>query len=272
MSFAADEISTENGAPLYLYDFVYSGKAWYLTNNVRPLRHANNDYVPTMIKHNTPDNSGDFLKSSCTITVAYDSEIGMLFREQPPSEMVNVRVFVAHEDPSTDTVTPMVVWMGHVSNVAWKGVTCDLTTDSAFKALSRLGVVRKFSRPCTHTLYSKPCGVDIKTHEFQSVVTAINGTKVTLSNPDADAMAGGIIRYKNARTEVIERRSILDADATSITLSVQPSALEVGATVTLVHGCPHTIDVCRARFNNTDNYGGQPYVPPKNPFGNNPIW
>jgi hypothetical protein len=37
-------------------------------------------------------------------------------------------------------------------------------------------------------------------------------------------------------------------------------------------GCPRTTEACLTKFNNLDNYGGIPSMPPTSPFDGNPIF
>lgn len=39
------------------------------------------------------------------------------------------------------------------------------------------------------------------------------------------------------------------------------SAVEVGDTLKIVPGCPHTLTACRDQFNNIEHFGGFPYIP-----------
>lgn len=271
MNFDEIELSTQDGSPVELYQFNYSGKSWYLTNGLSAITYENRTYLPTTISRGEMNNNGDTGKSTCDIDVAYDSDVANLFIVQPPSEVVTLTIFALHLTQSE--IRPMVIWKGRVVQVNWKNSICTLNTENVFSSLQRTGVTRKYSRQCTHTLYTPACGVNHLDHSIALIVTAISGNKVSFSGiPNHAHFAGGIMRYNNNQTNAIERRSISSTSENFITLTMNPLSLSIGQTVTLVKGCSHTMESCHHVFNNSANYGGQPYVPALNPFGNSPLW
>ena len=46
----------------------------------------------------------------------------------------------------------------------------------------------------------------------------------------------------------------------------------VGDTIYLYPGCDRTLATCTAKFGNSANFGGFPFIPTKNPFGGSPIY
>jgi uncharacterized phage protein (TIGR02218 family) len=78
-------------------------------------------------------------------------------------------------------------------------------------------------------------------HYFkQGVVTWITGANI---NRSADVVA-----YTDSTRE--------------ITLAIeQPFPIAVGDRFNIVHGDDHTINTCKTRFGNEDNFGGDPYIP-----------
>lgn len=65
-----------------------------------------------------------------------------------------------------------------------------------------------------------------------------------------------------------ERRTILDVQTdNTLLLSGPVRNLSVGATVTISLGCNHKMDDWASLHNNIVNFGGQPYIPLKNPVG-----
>jgi len=57
-----------------------------------------------------------------------------------------------------------------------------------------------------------------------------------------------------------------------ITLSAVPPGLAVGNAITLYSGCDRTLATCHSKFGNSENFGGFPLIPTKNPFGGSPIY
>jgi hypothetical protein len=107
-------------------------------------------------------------------------------------------------------------------------------------------------------------------------VTSIIGATLTLSGIGAypiNYFAGGMIQWTNPLVVAEERRLIRSSFSGSIVLVSTPVGLVSGDTVKLYPGCDHSIgeNGCE-RFNNTDNFGGFPHTPMKNPFGSEPLF
>ena len=65
---------------------------------------------------------------------------------------------------------------------------------------------------------------------------------------------------------------IVGHNANAITVSAVPPGLAIGDAIYLYPGCDRTLNTCHAKFGNSANFGGFPFIPTKNPFGGSPIY
>ena len=208
--------------------------------------------------------------------MARNTSLGDAFKATPPSEPVTVTVKQYHAELGFVAPELMVVtiWKGRVTNVAWEGDELVLVCESVFSSLMRIGVTRKFSRACSHALYSDNCGVNRQDFSVTAMCAGIVGTVLSITtNKPANWFANGYVEYRNVTTNVLERRMIAASTENTITLVNPPIGIQEGVTeVTVFAGCDHKHTTCQSKFNNVLNYGGQPFIPIKNPFNQSNVY
>ncbi len=79
-----------------------------------------------------------------------------------------------------------------------------------------------------------------------------------------------MLEWENANNQT-EVRTILAVTEVSgrsrLTLSGVAPSMATGQNVRAVKGCGHVLSDCGNVHNNIPNFGGQPYIPLKNPLG-----
>lgn len=275
-TYADYEKSVDNGLPVELYEIAYSGKVWRFTTNIENVIIGDSEYVAVAIQRGETEDTADATKASMEISIARNSLIGNIFKVTPPSEPVTITIkqyhaFLGYSNPDLQTIT---VWKGRVTNVTWREQYMVLNAESVFSSLLRIGVTRKYSRQCTHVLYGKGCRLNRDDFAMRIVPSSIVGTVLAVAhNQPYQWFNGGYIRYLNAETNAPEYRSIVESTGSTITLNAIPMGLVAGQTeIVMYAGCNHTLQACREKFNNVENYGGQPFIPIQNPFGNSSIY
>lgn len=119
------------------------------------------------------------------------------------------------------------------------------------------------------------CGVDVNLYtEFSVEVASVSDTRrVFQAQPSgANGLSGafadgyfkqGVVTWSSGAN--INRSSDVVAYTQStreITLAIElPYEIQVGDRFNIVHGDDHTIDTCHTRFSNSENFGGDPYIP-----------
>lgn len=222
-------------------------------------------YVPTPIQRPDIELTGTLDRKQLDIVVPYDLPLVRMIRQYPPSFVVTLIIYRGHfKDPDKDFRR---LWTGRVLNTSTEGRQATLMCEPGITSLRRPGLRRNFQYGCPHVLYDPAtCKANKANATVAATVTAINGNQITVNTPVAPAHLGG--RFDWVRSDgLTEYRGILSASGNVVTIAGQPTALEVGATVQIAFGCNHTMNDCVSIHNNAANYGGQPWIPLKNPAG-----
>lgn len=101
-------------------------------------------------------------------------------------------------------------------------------------------------------------------------VLTVDGNSITataLGTETDNWLLGGV--FETDDSSVIQK--ITFHKGTTIKIARAVSALAVGDSFTARAGCDWARTTCRTKFSNELNYGGQPYLPDKNPFSGDAI-
>jgi hypothetical protein len=125
-------------------------------------------------------------------------------------------------------------------------------------------------------LYDRGCRVDPALFAVPGVVTAKDGTTITVSGAAAATPGiylGGFVTWEVNGDGTLERRGIeATADGGVFTLYGRADRIEVGYDVIMNRGCDHTSLVCETDFDNLANNGGFDFLPNKSPFDGTPVF
>lgn len=264
MTYKAIETSIDSGAPVELYEFILQPLSWKYTNYVEDIFHSAVNYVSANIKRSKISQSDEINRSEILITAPRDFEPANRFRVLPSSEPMIVRIYSKHH---TDAER-ILIWQGRVMAASWSGPLVDITCEPVFSSLRRPGFRRYYTYICAHSLYGPKCRVVSETYRVVGNVISKEGSQleVQVAAQKADGFySGGFIAYLTPEG-LIEQRSIISHTGTSVVLSTDALDLVGGMAISLFPGCNHTIPTCGAKFKNTNNYGGFPYIPTGSPF------
>lgn len=281
MTFGSREASRHLGEPVELYRFIYgpNGESYCYTDAVEPITvpgigPAGADLVfePVPIDRPPLTSSGTLDKASLEILIAIDTDIAEIFRVYPPSQVVGLIILEHHIG---DTEFP-VVWTGRVLSCAGEEDEAKLTCEPVQTSLKRPGLRRHYQYGCPHALYrgidGRPgCHASKAAATETGTVALIEGNKITLdagwhgARPPAKFL-GGTLEWTTAEG-AREIRSILRVAVDTLTLSGLVRNLEATDTVDVVLGCSRQMDDCENLHDVLPDYGGQPWIPLRNPFG-----
>lgn len=269
MSYGSIEITEDQGSPVEIVEFIYSGATFLYTTSEVPIVYMANTYVPMQMKRGDIAPTGDATRANITLLVPKDCPVVDIFKFGPPSELVTITVLSNHFG-SGDFIT---VWKGRITNLDWKEEWAELNIESAYASLQRMGVRRKYGVGCPHVLYSPVPGCGALRDNFSSEGAVLSLTGLVLSVGEAggkpdDYYAGGYLQYVNSNKGNTEYRMIRSSVGSSgfLTLSSAPIGLTAAQIVKIYAGCDHSLSMCANKFNNQVNYGGMPFIPLKNPF------
>lgn len=270
MTYDAREKSIQSGEPIELFDFARGDTHWRYTSAKTSQSYNTRTWEAALIQRGNIEHTAEKGRSNLRITVARDLEIAELFRTQPPSDVITVTLHRFHAGETTGAV----VWMGRVLNAEWTGATAVLNCEPVSTSLARPGLRRLYQRQCPHVLYGPACRLNKATFAVTAELTAVSGTTLSAAEFDAQPdgyFAGGFLEYTNPDA-TIERRFITAHTGADIVISLPLSVLDAGSQVVAYPGCDHALSTCSSKFSNSDNYGGFPFIPSKNPFGGSSLY
>lgn len=265
------EQSRSRGQPVNLYLFTYGQlpNAYYgYTDAEQPITHDSKIYRPIPIDRDKLTSSGTLDKSAFKIRLPKGLAISELFRVYPPSQVVTMVLRQGH----ISDVLPeyLVAWSGRVVSGSVKGNETEFTCEPIATSMRRSGLRRNYQYGCPHALYGNQCRAVKGTAKVISSVVSAASYKVTLPNswfaPFAEAnFIGGLAEWTNNVSGEKEIRTILKISGTTIDLGGIVRGLTAGDSIDLFKGCSRTMAGCNTH-NNINNFGGQPWIPTKNPI------
>jgi uncharacterized phage protein (TIGR02218 family) len=194
----------------------------------------------------------------------FDLAIARFLSAGIPIGFVSLTVFRAHLGDD-EYITH---WRGRVMSSSWRGSECTINCEPVFTSLQRAGLRMVYQRQCRHALYSPGCGVDKAAFAVPGTVDTAVANQVFVTAAAAFAnnyFTGGML------TTAEGSRLIVEHIGTSLTLITPLTVLTGGTPLTLYPGCDHTLDTCTNKFSNSLNFGGQPWLPLKNPFSGDAV-
>lgn len=279
--FGTKEASRSQGEPVTLYLFEYGDRRTGYTDAEQPIIHDDGDergpvtYKPIPIQRGKIVSSGSAAKSTLSLTLPVGTVIARLYLSYPPSSTTTVIIRQGHiGDPDEQF---LVCWVGWVLSCARTGLTATLTCNPVSSSLKRNGLRRRYQYGCPHALYGPECKASKAAATTSTTVSTTEGNSVTLSpgwSPHPEKHVGGLLEWTTVDGvyEVRTIRRVVNGGAT-LMLSGPPRGLLSGSTVSAVLGCNHKSGVgaqpdgdCRPLHNNVQNFGGQMYIPFKNPI------
>lgn len=124
---------------------------------------------------------------------------------------------------------------------------------------------RRYYPQCPYSIYSKECGVDIKSYRKKAKVTAVTDTntvQIDIPFEDGYYTAGGMEWISGPlagqATQIMASQS-----NTIVYMSATNTAPRVGDVAYIYPGCDKTPTTCKSKFNNFSRNRATPYVPLK---------
>ena len=276
MTFASQEESRQLGEPVNLYLFRFgSGVNDYFAyaDCEESVSFNGITFIPTPIDRANITSKTSLDKAELEIRTLQDTQLADKFRYYPPSEVVTLVIYQGHNlDPSNQW---LAAWSGRVLGFKIEGNMAHYTCLPVSTSMQRPGLRRHYQYGCPHLLYGQGvgrCNANKAAATISRTVSALFSNAIEL--PDSwESSPARKLKYANGMIEwtgagQTERRTILDVQSDNLLLLSGPVRnLIVGATVNISLGCNHKMDDCASIHNNIVNFGGQPYIPLKNPVG-----
>ena len=272
MSFESFEESRYSGQPVTLYLFRYGSAAnsfYAYTDAEQNFIYNGVEYEAIPIVRGAITASGSLDKSTLSVEMPKTARLAELFRIYPPSQVVTLVISQGHLNDGD--VEFLAIWSGRVLSCAREDNQAKFACEPVSTSMRRPGLRRNYQYGCPHVLYGDLCRASMEAATYEASVTAISGTVITLASGWlADdlkpKLIGGMVRWTKPSGDT-ELRTVMRRDGNNITLAGLPFSLTAGADVELILGCNHKMDDCQNVHTNIHNFGGQPWIPTKNPIG-----
>lgn len=263
-----------------LYRFTGRNKTWHFTSDEQDIEWNGDTYEAAPLGRSEPEASQDITQAGIEVFLPRDNEVASELLRYIGDDIVSLDVFRYDHDAEDYGV----FWKGRIVDIQTEGDEVRLTAESFFTSLRRSGLRARFSKICRHNVYGEDgCRADPNDHVETLVWTNYENKIITV--PDAadfdsgwftggkivtqDGAEGYIIRHSGSALELTRH---LDFFAqTEAGYGNSYGEYYDGSTVDVYPGCNKTLSQCRDKFDNTDNFGGFPWIPSKNPFGGSSI-
>lgn len=269
MTYTAQENSVYGGQPNELYQFVRGGQSWRYTSADEDKVVSGITYSSATLTRTKFEQNQEMSRNPITITMDKNAAFVQQYRGAPPSDVIQLTVFRYHEGDA-EVVT---VWMGRVANVKFRERVAEVRCEPVFTSMKRPVLRRRYQTTCPHVLYGAQCGVSSASFEVTTDLLSVSGNTLTASafgtKPDG-YFSGGYVDWEVNGN--LERRFIVNHVGQNLTINLPFGGMPSNATVRAFPGCDHVLATCNDKFNNVDNYGGQPFYPTKNPMNGTPIF
>lgn len=276
MTFFALEESRYAGTPILTYLFQYGGGAaeyFAYTDAERGFDFEGVTYAAVPIQHDAVSVSGGRAeRRDLKIRLSAKDEFLNLFIVYPPDQSVSVLIRGGHFDDADSEF--VAVFNGKVINVkstadGWAEILCR----PLWTASQQGGLRRHYQIGCPHVLYGDQCGATPLS--VAAAVTAIPSLNQVTLNTGWEGVygpgkfRGGWLQWTSGANTI--RRTVLRLSDDTLVLSGPVTGLSSGAAVDVFLGCNRQMNDCQDIHGNIQNYGGQPWIPTKNPVNTNPF-
>lgn len=273
MDFDLRELSLWAGKPIGYFKFVRGATVWGYTTADREIVLDGTTYTPAPIKRSRIKIGSERRKLSITVTVPRDLPVVGNWRPFPPRDRVALTILQQHHG-ETDWA---VDWTGRVLAPKFSGASVELTCEPSTTIARRAGLSRCWQRACPLALYSQGhgmCNVDKALHAVPATLAEVDTTtfaSAAFASVTDGRLAGGFLEYPRASDGVTEYRTIMSHVGDTITIDYGLSDIASDLEVIAYPGCRQSWADCSS-FDNNDNFGGDLFLPQKNPHSGDPIW
>lgn len=281
MTYLAHDLSVQGGSPAYLFKFNYTSVSWRfctLDGGVTSYVHLAEDYTPTSITRSKIDITEEMPRSNVDITVPKTNPLALLFIAGPPEGVITTTIYRLHLGDADQEY--IVEFKGRVLSCSFddENGTAMLTCEPIFTSLRRPGILKTYDPQCVHALYMGGCRLRKEDWQIPASVLDVTGTQVIVQQagnyPD-NHFKGGPFECGAVKRVISEHAGVV------LTLMHPVPQSLIGQPCKIAPGCDHTRgdDGC-SKFKTIDqpqgngiNYGGEPWLPEKNPFtGDSIFW
>lgn len=254
-----------------LISIVRGAAQWAYACGNRPITLSGVVYQPAAIERGSISESADLTRNTLDLTMPQDLDVLSQFRGASPLQPMSVTLM--RQRLSDGLLSTL--WVGMVGSVTWETHDAIMYCLPPMASMQALALKRCWQVACPHVLYGAgdgQCNAGMAAVQVSATITSVVGNVIQAAafaaQPDG-YWAGGYLSWQTGG--ITEVRFITNHTGASVTL-LTPALMTVGTVVNALPGCDHTLATCNSKFKNAVNYGGQAWIPAKNPFGNGSIY
>lgn len=275
MSFDNMERRARSGGPVTVFRFRTGPETYFLlADSAHDITVGSETFKAAAISSDDIENSVILDTTSISIKLPRSEPIVAVFGNFPPSYIITCEAFIVH--PEDADLEMRRVFYGRVTGCSVEGMEATLVCDPPDSNMNQIGLRRTYGYRCPHVLYGNFCrAAKVPVDVTVSFLTQVPNAFVLTP---ASALGGSPVEHFLAGTVEWglpgggrELRSIIGIEAVSdelrVTITGPVASAPPGTVVSLFKGCEHNEASCTTRFDNILNYGGQPWIPQKNPIG-----
>jgi hypothetical protein len=269
MTVDATELSVESGAPVELFQFTSGSTHYRYTSAARSYEFGGNQFTAAPIRRSSVKDTGNFDNTTLRLETTIQLPVAQLFNPQPPSN-------VWQQHPTDPDLGFSVVWTGRLLSVGFSNNEATLECDPITASIKANAPRRPYSKNCPYVLYDQYTSkLDKQSFKVVGDGAVIGGNVISVAGAEAKPdnwFAGGYITYTNSVTGQTEYRPVESSTQSGGLLTLGYPPRNLSGDVTAYAGCARNVSACTTKFDNLPNYGGQPTIPTKNPFGGTPLF
>jgi hypothetical protein len=269
MSYASQDVSVQDGMPIYLFQFVQGATTYRYCALPVSVSYNGYTWLPGGVIPDKFTISNDIPKDVLSLKLPIDNPLATTFLGYAPDCITSVTVYHAQ----FDDLEAVVYWKGRVSGSTASRTVVTLECEPVFSSLKRPGIRATYSRTCRHALFGRGCNLVAADYAVSATATAVNRNLVTVPLAAAVNYLGGTIKVPDGtvRTIMAQNGAVLTMMSRVKSLEAAIAASPSGVGVTIYTGCDHSIEACRTR-GNVGNFGGFVGIPLINPMnGTTPV-
>ena len=279
-NYLNDEASIQDGQPveLYLFDRDNGAEYWTYTSSDSVITYDGKIYKPELINRGDISLDLNSLKTQLEIEAHLTNPFARNYIHEPIEGVIQLTIYRNHLN------SYVTYWKGYIRGVKFSSDMAHIIAGLKISSLKRFGLMRKFQRSCGLALYSTWCTISKDDEDYyvtgnESDINSVNDTTIdaTIFGQEKaqqypNWLLGGIFKVEDGNGKIICLQKIVYHVGSEIKIvrSVSAFASAFANNDSIIFkawaGCDHLKATCKDKFNNKLNYGGQPYLPDKNPF------
>lgn len=272
MTFESKELSEYSGEPTDLYTFNRDSSYWRYTSADEDKTVGGFIFSSEVMSRSGVERTQDTARNSIIVNTSVDLGFVQQYISAPPSDIVTLTIQRYHETDGDEELA--VIWIGRVVNVKFFENKTDIRCEPVFTSIRRPMLRRFYQTTCPHVLYGDSCLLNRNSFVTNATASSVSGLDISSTQigafSDGD-FTGGFIEFITDENNT-DRRFITDHVGDTITINLQIIGFEATDVFKAYLGCDHTLSICTSKFSNELNYGGFPYIPPKNPVDGTTIY